>query len=59
MDAIQMVDLKKQYNKIKTEVDKAVLDVLESTCFYQWEASPGICGQPWKIPWCKACDTMR
>lgn len=33
MDAIQMVDLKKQYKKIKTEVDKAVLDVLESSAF--------------------------
>lgn len=33
MDAIQMVDLKKQYKKIKTEVDQAVLDVLESSAF--------------------------
>ncbi len=33
MDPIQMVDLKKQYKKIKTEVDKAVLDVLESSAF--------------------------
>lgn len=33
MDAIQMVDLKKQYKKIKAEVDKAVLDVLESSAF--------------------------
>ncbi|MES2646404.1 MAG: DegT/DnrJ/EryC1/StrS family aminotransferase [Bacteroidota bacterium] len=33
MDAIQMVDLKKQYKKIKNEVDKAVLDVLESSAF--------------------------
>ena len=33
MDAIQMVDLKKQYQKIKPEVDKAVLDVIESTAF--------------------------
>jgi UDP-2-acetamido-2-deoxy-ribo-hexuluronate aminotransferase len=35
MDAIQMVDLKKQYKKIKPEVDKAVLDVLESSAFIQ------------------------
>jgi UDP-2-acetamido-2-deoxy-ribo-hexuluronate aminotransferase len=28
-----MVDLKSQYNKIKPEVDKAVIDVLESTAF--------------------------
>jgi UDP-2-acetamido-2-deoxy-ribo-hexuluronate aminotransferase len=33
MDAIQMVDLKKQYRKIQADVDKAVLDVLESSAF--------------------------
>jgi UDP-2-acetamido-2-deoxy-ribo-hexuluronate aminotransferase len=33
MDPIQMVDLKRQYLKIKDEVDKAVLDVLDSTAF--------------------------
>jgi dTDP-4-amino-4,6-dideoxygalactose transaminase len=33
MDPIQMVDLKAQYHKIKNEVDKAVIDVLESTAF--------------------------
>lgn len=33
MQGIQMVDLKKQYQKIKSEVDKAVLDVLESSAF--------------------------
>ncbi|MCU0403112.1 MAG: DegT/DnrJ/EryC1/StrS family aminotransferase [Chitinophagaceae bacterium] len=33
MDAIQMVDLKKQYQKIKGDVDKAVLDVLASSAF--------------------------
>lgn len=33
MRAIQMVDLKSQYHKIKSEVDKAVLDVLESSAF--------------------------
>lgn len=33
MRAIQMVDLKSQYHKIKPEVDKAVLDVLESSAF--------------------------
>jgi UDP-2-acetamido-2-deoxy-ribo-hexuluronate aminotransferase len=33
MDAIQMVDLKKQYKKIKNEIDNAVLDVLESSAF--------------------------
>jgi dTDP-4-amino-4,6-dideoxygalactose transaminase len=30
---IQMVDLKRQYHKIKPEVDAAVLDVLESSAF--------------------------
>ena len=33
MHPIQMVDLKRQYHKIKTEVDEAVLNVLESTAF--------------------------
>lgn len=33
MRAIQMVDLKSQYHKIKPEVDKAILDVLESSAF--------------------------
>lgn len=33
MRPIQMVDLKQQYQKIKTEVDAAVLEVLESSAF--------------------------
>src|SRR5438309_1581378 len=33
MRAIQMVDLKQQYQKIKPEIDAAVLNVLES-CFF-------------------------
>lgn len=33
MNPIQMVDLRTQYHKIKAEVDKAVLDVLESSAF--------------------------
>lgn len=33
MQGIQMVDLKTQYHKIKAEIDKAVLDVLESSAF--------------------------
>ncbi|MBG9378156.1 DegT/DnrJ/EryC1/StrS family aminotransferase [Panacibacter sp. DH6] len=33
MRPIQMVDLKTQYQKIKTEIDTAVIDVLESTAF--------------------------
>jgi UDP-2-acetamido-2-deoxy-ribo-hexuluronate aminotransferase len=33
MDAIQMVDLKRQYARIKDEVDRAVIDVLESSAF--------------------------
>jgi len=33
MRPIQMVDLKQQYQKIKFEIDKAVLDVLESSAF--------------------------
>ncbi len=33
MKPIQMVDLKSQYEKIKTEIDKAVIDVIGSTAF--------------------------
>jgi len=33
MRTIQMVDLKSQYQKIKPQIDKAVLDVLESAAF--------------------------
>jgi UDP-2-acetamido-2-deoxy-ribo-hexuluronate aminotransferase len=33
MRPIQMVDTKTQYHKIKSEVDKAVIDVMESTAF--------------------------
>lgn len=33
MTPIQMVDLKTQYHKIKPEIDKAVIDVLESSAF--------------------------
>lgn len=33
MQGIQMVDLKAQYHKIKAEVNKAMLDVLESSAF--------------------------
>ena len=33
MRPIQMVDTKTQYHKIKNEVDKAVIDVMESSAF--------------------------
>ncbi len=33
MNPIQMVDLRKQYLQIKPQVDKAIIDVLESTAF--------------------------
>lgn len=33
MNPIQMVDLKSQYHKIKSEIDRAMLDCLESTAF--------------------------
>lgn len=33
MQGIQMVDLKRQYQQIKTEVDEAILNVLSSTAF--------------------------
>ncbi len=33
MQQLQMVDLKRQYHKIKSEIDTAVLNVIESTAF--------------------------
>lgn len=33
MNKIQMVDLKSQYNKIKPQIDEAILNVVESTSF--------------------------
>jgi len=38
MRPIQMVDTKTQYQKIKTEIDKAVIDVMESTAFINGKA---------------------
>ena len=38
MRPIQMVDTKTQYHKIKPEVDKAVVDVMESTAFINGKA---------------------
>jgi UDP-2-acetamido-2-deoxy-ribo-hexuluronate aminotransferase len=38
MRSIQMVDTKSQYHKIKAEVDKAVLDVMESSGFINGRA---------------------
>ncbi len=35
---IQMVDLKGQYNKIKTEVDSAILEVIDNTAFINGSA---------------------
>ena len=33
MDAIQMVDLKRQYLKIKAEIDQGILEVLDTTAY--------------------------
>jgi UDP-2-acetamido-2-deoxy-ribo-hexuluronate aminotransferase len=33
MQSLQMVDLKRQYHKIKSEIDAAILNVVESTAF--------------------------
>lgn len=38
MRPIQMVDTKTQYHKIKPEVDKAIIDVMESTAFINGKA---------------------
>ncbi len=33
MEAIQMVDLKRQYQKIKPQIDAAIAEVIDSTAF--------------------------
>ncbi|TAD86978.1 MAG: DegT/DnrJ/EryC1/StrS family aminotransferase [Bacteroidetes bacterium] len=45
MDTIQMVDLKKQYQHIKSEVDKAVMDVIESAAFINGKPVAEFCSQ--------------
>ncbi len=45
MRPIQMVDTKTQYQKIKAEVDKAVLDVLDSTAFINGKPVQEFAGQ--------------
>src|SRR5689334_23027625 len=43
MKKIQMVDTLTQYHKIKPEVDKAVIDVMESTAFINGKAVHEFC----------------
>lgn len=43
MDKIQMVDLKRQYLKIKPEIDKAIAGVLDSTAFINGEPVQQFC----------------
>jgi UDP-2-acetamido-2-deoxy-ribo-hexuluronate aminotransferase len=43
MYPIQMVDLKRQYARIKTEIDKAVMDVMESASFIQGQPVREFC----------------
>ncbi|ANI89253.1 transcriptional regulator [Arachidicoccus ginsenosidimutans] len=43
MRAIQMVDLKNQYQKLKTQIDKAVMDVMESAAFINGKPVQDFC----------------
>lgn len=43
MRPIQMVDLKSQYQKIKPQIDKAVIEVLESTAFINGKPVKDFC----------------
>ncbi len=54
---IQMVDLKGQYQNIKTEVDVAIQDVINSTAFINGPAVK-VSGRFRAIPACKTCDTL-
>ena len=54
-----MVDLKSQYQSIKSDIDKAIIDVLESTAFHQWQACAGFHACAWPLPRHLSCDTVR
>ena len=43
MRPVQMVDTKTQYQKIKAEVDSAVLQGNGKFCIYQWKTGTGFC----------------
>ncbi len=58
MKKIQMVDLLGQYEKIKPEVDKAILDVLSSTAFINGPEVKAFSGRTGKIPGSQACNTL-
>ena len=66
MRPIQMVDLKKQYHQIKEEIDKAVLDVLESSVFIGGKPVQDFAdqlaaytGSPYVIPCANGTDALQ
>lgn len=66
MRPIQMVDTKTQYQKIKAEVDKAVMDVMESSAFINGKAVQdfavgltGYIGAKHSIPCANGTDALQ
>lgn len=66
MNPIQMVDLRKQYLHIKPQIDKAVIDVLESTAFINGKpvqefaaALSGYLGVKHVIPCANGTDALQ
>lgn len=66
MRPIQMVDTKTQYQKIKSEVDKAVIDVLESSAFingkpvHEFAANLSVyVGAKYTIPCANGTDALQ
>ncbi len=66
MKPIQMVDTRTQYHKIKPEVDKAVIDVMESTAFINGKSVHDFCnnlssyqGAKHTIPCANGTDALQ
>ncbi len=57
MKKIQMVDLSSQYHQIKSEIDNAIQDVIDSCAFINGPAVKNF-QEAGKISVCKACDSL-
>ena len=59
MRPIQMVDTKTQYHKIKSQVDNAVLEVMESSAFINGKAVQDFASQSFFLPGGKTYYSLR
>ena len=58
MKNIQMVDLKGQYNKIKDQIDTAVIQTIESTSFINGPIVKEFAKSLERLFRCKACNSL-